>query len=83
MKNMFLFTNPHNEIKPSISMQILVPDKIHTSADFILFKLSEAIVALCLTAYISLIQILVLGDILGNPFWSLKALKSMVCSVSR
>lgn len=29
-EKMFLFTNPQNEIKPSISMQILVTDNIHT-----------------------------------------------------
>ncbi len=45
---MFLFTNPHNEIKPSISMQIFIQDKIHTSVDFILFKLIEAVVFNCL-----------------------------------
>ncbi len=43
-----MFTNPHNEIKPSISMHIFIQDKIHTSVDFILFKLIEAVVFNCL-----------------------------------
>lgn len=84
---LFLFTNPQKELKYSISMQIRVL-KSNTHSHkcqgllYIIQVEQRNCGRVCLTAYISILQMLVLEDILGIPFWSLEGLKLLFRSVS-